>query len=497
MKIFIAIRLHKANYMTQTSLDKLFLLLSAKKSEVICLGLFIFNSFTLQYIVLRPPASFFIEYRSIWPTVLIWLVNFLVFMGMILLKEKANLKPVNLWVIVVLTICSRLVYLVYVFISGIIYIDSDIEIFYRVDMGYPQVAVLFFALTVLLSNNNLLAFRWIFPLVQLPFELSIAIYLYKIAKRFNIAYQGSIFSSFYAILPLLTIFWYSKYDVIPTSFLLLAVYFLLEERYSYSALFTTLGFLTKWFPIILAPFVIVYLLRKRMFRNVLKYLGISCAISIIIFLPFFIFSPEIFFYVFRYHGSRPLTGESFFYIFYYFLEPSNRIPPGIVPWVNVTGSIYFTRTRTTVYLLSIYFLTFLLFIYRPASLNNTISFGGISVILIAILNRFFSPQYIIWITIAYMVSYLALPHHEKSFSLFFFLLGVLSFLNYIIWPLTVSYWFIISVLFFLDCWILIIYILFPHAFVRFQEIIKQFKITILSLYRTRMQNATRKTREGL
>ncbi|MFX1519803.1 MAG: hypothetical protein ACFFCD_07775 [Promethearchaeota archaeon] len=456
--------------MTQDGLEKLFLLLSEKKSELIFIGSFVFNSFTLQYIVLRPPASFFIEYRSIWPALLIWLVNFLVFMGMIFLKEKVNLKPVNLWVIAVLTICSRLVYLVYVFISGIIYIDSDIEIFYRVDMGYPQVAVLFFALTVLLSNNNLQAFRWIFPLVQLPFELSIVIYLYKIAKRFKVAYQGSIFASFYAILPLLIIFWYSKYDVIPTSFLLLAVYFLVEERYSHSALFVTLGFLTKWFPMILAPFVIVYLLRKRMFKNALKYVGIICGTSFVIFLPFFILSPEIFFYVFRYHGSRPLTGESFFYIFYYFLEPTHRISPGIVPWVHVEGSIYFTRNKLLLYLLSILSLVFLLFIYRPAALHTTISFGGISIILIAILNRFFSPQYIIWFIIAYIISYLAIPRQEKKFSFFFFLLGVLTFLNYLIWPLTVTYWFVISVLFFLDCWILIIYILFPNVFTHLRKL---------------------------
>ncbi len=460
--------------MHRDSLKKLFLLLSEKKSELLCLGLLVFNSFSLRYIIMRPPASFFIENRPVWPVFLIWFVNFLAFMGMIFLKERVNLKPVNVWVIVVLTICARLIFLAHVFVLDIIYFDRDIEIFFRIDKGYPQLAVLFFALTVLLSNNNLFAFRWIFPLVQLPFELSIVIYVYKMAKQFKVVYHGSILSLFYALLPLLPIFWYSRYDVIPTSFLLLAFYFLLNEKYSYSALFTTLGFLTKWFPIVLAPFIIVYLLRKRMFSDALKYVSVVFITSTIIFLPFLlILGPEMFSYVFTYHGSRPLTGESFFYIFYYFLEPSHRISPGIVPWVNVAGSIYFTRTKSTAYLLSIFSLIFLLFIYRPADLNRTISFGGISIILIAVVNRFFSPQYIIWFIVAYMVSYLALPHHEKKFFLFFFLLGILPFLNYIIWPLTVTYWFIISILFFLVCWILIFYILFPNALIRLQKIGKQ------------------------
>jgi hypothetical protein len=210
-----------------------------------------------------------------------------------------------------------------------------------------------------------------------------------------------------------------------------------------------------------------------MFLDVLKYVSTIFITSAIIFLPFFILSPETFFYAYTYHGSRPLTGESFFYIFYYFLEPSHRIPLGMVPWVYVEGSIYFTRTKSLVYLLSIFSLIFLLFIYRPVHLHSTISFGGVSIILVTILNRFFSPQYTIWFIVVYIISYLALPHHEKKLSLFFFLLGILPFLNYIIWPLTVTYWFVISILFFLDCWILVIYILFPHGFTRLQEISRQ------------------------
>ena len=196
MKIFKDLFPHKRNYMMRDSSERLVLLLSEKKSELFCLGLFVFNSFSLQYILMRPPAYLFIEFRPIWPALLIWLVNFLVFMGMIFLKERVNLKPVNVWVMAVLTLCARLIFLAHVFVLDIIYFDRDIEIFFRIDMGYPQVAILFFALTVLLSNNNLIAFRWIFPLVQQPFELSIVIYLYKMAKRFNIVYQGSILSSF-------------------------------------------------------------------------------------------------------------------------------------------------------------------------------------------------------------------------------------------------------------------------------------------------------------
>ena len=199
MKIFKDLFLHKRNYMMRDSSEKLVLLLSEKKSELLCLGLLVFNSFSLQFILMRPPASLFIEFRPIWPTLLIWLVNLLVFMVMIFLKERVNLEHVNVWFIVVLTICARLVYLVHVFVLGIIYFDRDIEIFFRIDKGYPQLAILFFALTVLLSNNNLFAFRWIFPLVQLPFELLIVIYVYKMSKRFNVVYQGSLLSSFYAL----------------------------------------------------------------------------------------------------------------------------------------------------------------------------------------------------------------------------------------------------------------------------------------------------------
>jgi hypothetical protein len=206
-----------------------------------------------------------IKYRDV-PVivyVLIWLVNTSAFCGLTLYKDRLEFSSVGLWKLILLTVCVRLIYLWQRLQLGEMIVDGDIALFYNYAkkfvggsypyMEYPQFALLFFSLGYFLSGEQLVSFRIIFPLMQLPFEALIVTCLYKIGAKFGNIQMATILSVFYAVFPFKMLFWFAGYDVIPTAFFLLALYWLITERYVFSAVVMTLGFFTKWVPYPIAP----------------------------------------------------------------------------------------------------------------------------------------------------------------------------------------------------------------------------------------------------
>ena len=79
----------------------------------------------------------------------------------------------------------------------------------------------------------------------------------------------------------------SFYDILPTVLGVAGFYFFLKERHGLSALFLTLGTLLKIYPGVWLFIVLVFLLRKRQFRLVFKYLVVACVTTFVAFEPLF------------------------------------------------------------------------------------------------------------------------------------------------------------------------------------------------------------------
>lgn len=110
--------------------------------------------------------------------------------------------------------------------------------------------------------------------------------LYLIGKKL-VDENAGIFSSFlYAFNPVLI--YESSFngvnDGIVMSFMLVSFYFLLVRKTKLSAFFFTLAFTSKWFPLLVLPFILKEL-RNR--KDIMKFLSTFLAASLLILLPFF------------------------------------------------------------------------------------------------------------------------------------------------------------------------------------------------------------------
>ncbi len=125
---------------------------------------------------------------------------------------------------------------------------------------YPPFAqILFFIITSVTSNLNHLIM--IFRIIMILFDLGIIIVIQRLLKLYNISERRIILYA-WSPLVLFEISGNAHIDIVALFFMLLSVYFILQssqfERYKiYSGISLALAFLTKFFPIVLLPFLIL------------------------------------------------------------------------------------------------------------------------------------------------------------------------------------------------------------------------------------------------
>jgi hypothetical protein len=328
-------------------------------------------------------------------------------------------------------------------------------------MEYPQIALLFFTLIYKLSAGRLEAFVLLFPLLQIPFELVTVSCIYKVGEREGSPFFGSVCAAFYATSPFTLTFWFCKYDSIPTAFLLLSIYLFAKDKFIASALATSAGFVSKWLPALVTPVFILNLLKSRRYRAALEYTIAFIVGLVVLLIPFWLISPEKFVYTYQFHAKRTITAESFFFIPSYFLEPSLRKTAEITPWDPIRPSPISVRTAV---MLQALFIGAILIVFAllPPKRERSIAFAALAVVAFILLNRIFSPQFMLFILGAYLASFSATIRSRKALLFFISSLGFLTLANFIVWPTFASYWFFGSFVLFSLAWTLWFFILFAN-----------------------------------
>jgi hypothetical protein len=101
-----------------------------------------------------------------------------------------------------------------------------------------------------------------------------------------------------------------QFDVLPTLFVLLATYFLLQRKNLASAVSLAIGIGFKIFPVFLLPFFIIFSLKNCGRKATLKYVIVLAAVVAVLFAPFFL--PQNFKYL--YEGLSDLPQRSVAYV---------------------------------------------------------------------------------------------------------------------------------------------------------------------------------------
>jgi len=149
--------------------------------------------------------------------------------------------------------------------------------------SFPYHSLMLYILTPFAYLANLLHLEFLFKIPLLIADLLILYILFKILPN----KKKSIYI-FYFLNPILlyAIYIHAQLDIIPTSFLMLSVYFLVHKKYFISSFMFGLALATKLHVIIALPLVLFYLYKSQNTKNVIKYLSVSLAVFLFLDLPF-------------------------------------------------------------------------------------------------------------------------------------------------------------------------------------------------------------------
>ncbi|MGQ9549156.1 MAG: glycosyltransferase 87 family protein, partial [Roseiflexus sp.] len=334
-------------------------------------------------------------------------------------------------------------------LGGEIGSDPDIELFYNygratLEMGipvveYPSGALIPWAILALPASRELFALA--LPLCNTIADLVIVWAIWSMGEQRYATGKSAAPACFYALSPMLLPFWHGKYDPLPTAFLALGLTLYVRRRMVWSGVALGIGGALKWTPWLAAPVLALARLRSQEDRRYIDILALSgglCAAVVATALPFALIDRERLLAPYLFQGSRAITGESVWFLVVLITTPEYwaHLPS---PWgsvetgrtimgiaVGVQGSVLAGLTLSA--------LRFPSSAWRPTIL------AALAPAAFLLLNRVFSPQYMVTITAALLIACVVAglsSYHTRGVIV---LLTITQAANLLIWPNTVPWW---------------------------------------------------------
>jgi hypothetical protein len=350
--------------------------------------------------------------------------------------------------------------------------DADVELFYSygratLELGlpvveYPSGALAPWALMALPGSREL--FALLLPLLNTLCDLAIVWGLYRISSMAHTAHDSgessfsSAFSLFYALSPLLLPFWYGKFDSLPSALLVLGLVAFLARRPAQAGALLGLGGTVKWVPWLAAPAIALHELRVDWQQNKGESFVSSClrafvfrfslavlAAIAVASLPFALRDPAAFLAPYTMQGGRPLIGESVWFLPAVLLEP-RLLGELIHPWSNVKDAPIAPAFTVAVQAMVLAALL-LPVLLRPPERQRTLALAVLAPAAFLLLNRVFSPQYVLIITACALAAGAAVLR-ERDAPRLIALLTIAQTANLLVWPHTARGWLVASAVLF-------------------------------------------------
>jgi hypothetical protein len=159
-------------------------------------------------------------------------------------------------------------------------------------------------------------------------------------------------------------------------------------------------------------------------------------------------SPEKVILTYALQSSRPLMGESLLYLPAYLLEANVRAAStALAPWDPVKTDLFNNTLATWVLLIGEGLVLLCCAVTRVRE-ETTVGFAGLGVAVFIIMNRVYSPQFIIVLFVAYTLGFISLSSSDRGSLTMALTFLTLSLLNYLIWPVWSHDWLVFSAMFF-------------------------------------------------
>ncbi|NOK61237.1 MAG: DUF2029 domain-containing protein [Chloroflexi bacterium AL-W] len=357
--------------------------------------------------------------------------------------------------------------------------DPDTELFYAygratIELGtpvveYPSGALLPWALLALPDSREL--FALLLPLLNLACDMAIVWGIWLLGRHSTTnstthaatAKVGTMFALCYALSPLLLPFWYSKYDSLPAALLVLGMAAFVLQRPGWAGVALGLGGAVKWVPWLAAPFLVWALLRpatqnKPQWRGIGWFIGGFVGTIVACSLPFALHNLENFLMPYTLQGGRSMIGESIWFPLALLFDPGllNDLP---APWSSVPDAAIPNAVMVGVQVITLGTLA-LLQMTLPTTPERTMVLASLAAISFLLLNRVFSPQYVLILSAGILAAAAAIRVNQVRTVVG--CVAIMQAMNLLIWPNLVPYWLITSIVMF-SCGVFLTVILIVWA----------------------------------
>ena len=186
------------------------------------------------------------------------------------------------------------------------------------------------------------------------------------------------FSSAYFVL--------TKYDAFPAFLLMLSLFLFIYRKETSGYLASGAGFLAKWFPGLAIPYFAVHEhMSGRDVRTICRHLVAPMVLVLAVTLPFAVMNSSGFLATYTEHAGRTALAHSFCYYADFILE--NILGLSLFAQISL-----FLTAAVEILLIGYYYSM------KNTSAEYLCAFLFFSTFAFVILNKVFSPQYLLWIT---------------------------------------------------------------------------------------------------
>ena len=237
------------------------------------------------------------------------------------------------------------------------YVEKPIE--------YPVITGFFIYLMWFLGKN-LLGYAILTYIFLSLFAAITGIFLYKLINLLKS--NSSRVWLFFVFAPSMIIFSVYNWDIIAVMFMTLALYFFCRDKYEFAALFLSLGFNSKIFPILILPFMLL----KVNIKHGIKIAAIFLSVFLVLNIYFMVHDFDLWKSTYTFHSSR-------------------------APNIDSIWSLAHLSTSTINILSLALFGGFYLLLIMHHKKYDILALSFISILLFLVFNKIFSPQYILWL----------------------------------------------------------------------------------------------------
>jgi uncharacterized membrane protein len=300
-------------------------------------------------------------------------------------------------------------------------------------LEYPPFSLVFFLVPRLFASG-LSAYAGAFQIEVLIYDLLGLYILYRIAQNKDIPPWKMLAVYSAAVLAIGPIF-FESYDIFSAILTLLSVFFFCGNKHRWAWVFLALGFMTKFYPAVIAPIYIFYYLRDRSYKRIWEGLTIFAGVCLVILLPFLVTAPGSIGNLVNTHSARPLQLETTYSSVLLIIDKVTNNSPEIVYSYgskNIMNPPADTLAAVSWLVMVLLLLAAYWLICRSIKSNTTSSpeTGMYALLVIGVLlvsGKILSPQFLIW-----LLPLLPLVGDKKGILLtaFFIVIGGLTYYIY-------------------------------------------------------------------